>query len=479
MSITTEESTSIRVVPTITGFSHIGLTVRDITVSEAWYADVLGLVRAFVEPHGTGEGYTVVMTRPGTGLFVGLDHHPGAEREMFSASRTGLDHLAFQLGNREDLDAWVTHLEAMGVEHGQVLETEQPAPHALMQFRDPDGVALELFWMGPEMPEQPHLAPRAGCAPRTTSELPHSQLDQQPTDSRYVDAILAEALTWQFVHEQRSEIAVEGARALTLDHDSAGGPAEAFMIKQEFCHVHAQGDFSLHATLPLALASSAERAGWVEPHYLVRTGRAPATVVMLYAPRDDRERDEVLRLVRASYEFALGSSRQIPRATQAPKFTHPNQQEGNVMSIVHVGPSDGEQSGGGPIRCRIIEDGSHTQHRLGLIEATVPAGPGSPPQHVHREHDEIFIMTEGRLRFTSGLDSVDAGVGSCVTIPAGTAHTFANPFDEPAKFICTLTPDQYVEYFRDLGRLAVDDRGLLNPVDIGHTMAKYATEVVR
>jgi len=31
---------------------------------------------------------------------------------------------------------------------------------------------------------------------------------------------------------------------------------------------------------------------------------------MIYAPRDDRERDVVLRLVRASYEFALTNSDQ-------------------------------------------------------------------------------------------------------------------------------------------------------------------------
>lgn len=149
------------------------------------------------------------------------------------------------------------------------------------------------------------------------------------------------------------------------------------------------------------------------------------------------------------------------------------------MSIHVVGPDDGEQSGGGPIRCRIIEDGSHTEHRLGLIEAIVPPGPVGPPQHVHRAHDEIFIITEGKLRFTSGTDSVDVAAGSCVTIPPGTPHTFSNPFDEPAKFIGTLSPDLYVEYFRELGALPVDDHGRLNPADIGRTMAKYDTEVIR
>lgn len=155
------------------------------------------------------------------------------------------------------------------------------------------------------MTSQPHLPPRAGSPPRTSREIPHRQLDQQPADSRHVDVILTEALTWPSVLGGPSVISVDGARAMTLDDRARGGPAEAFMVGREFCHVHAQGDFSLHATLPVPLAEAAQRAGWAEPHFLVHTGQAPPTVVMLYAPRDDLEHDVVLSLVRASYEFAL------------------------------------------------------------------------------------------------------------------------------------------------------------------------------
>lgn len=157
------------------------------------------------------------------------------------------------------------------------------------------------------MSGETNLPSRAGSRPRTTCELPHSQLDQQPADCRHLDAILEAALTWPAVLGRPSEISVEGARALTLEGTVARGPAEAFMVGREFCHVHAQGDFSLHATLPLPLAKAAERAAWAEPHFLVRTNQAPATVVMLYAPRNEHERETVLGLVRASYEFALGS----------------------------------------------------------------------------------------------------------------------------------------------------------------------------
>src|SRR5947207_6112366 len=137
------------------------------------------------------------------------------------------------------------------------------------------------------------------------------------------------------------------------------------------------------------------------------------------------------------------------------------------MSIRVVRPGEGEMAGGGPIRARIIEDGSHTGHRLGLIEVTVPPGPAQPPQHIHREHDEVFIVTVGKLRFTSGDGAVDVEAGSVAVVPPGVPHTFSNPFAAPAVFLCVLTPDRYVQYFRDLGALPVGPQGLLDPADIG------------
>lgn len=148
------------------------------------------------------------------------------------------------------------------------------------------------------------LSPRPGTRPETSIQIPHRQNDQQPADRAQLDALLGEAATWPGVRTGESGVSVEGAWALHLEDDLPAGPAEAFMVDREFCHGHAQGDYSLHACLPLDLAAEAERAGWAEPHFLVRTGQLPATVVMLFAPRDDAERAVVLRLVRASYDFA-------------------------------------------------------------------------------------------------------------------------------------------------------------------------------
>jgi phospholipase/carboxylesterase len=152
------------------------------------------------------------------------------------------------------------------------------------------------------------LPQRRGERPRTTDEIPHSQVDQQPADRSLTDAVIDEARTWPHVHEGESGISVEGARALVLDRTAAAGPADAFMVGTEFCHGHAQGDYSFHAALPAELAAAAEQAGWAEPHFLAATGQVPPTVVMIYAPRDETERATVLELVRSSYHYALGAN---------------------------------------------------------------------------------------------------------------------------------------------------------------------------
>jgi catechol 2,3-dioxygenase-like lactoylglutathione lyase family enzyme len=140
----TQEQTSV---PSIGGLHHIGLTVCDIEASEAWYTRVLGLTRAFVEPHhGGGTGYAVVLHRPGTPLFLGLDKHEANQGQRFEESRTGLDHVAFHVADRSELDAWVEHFDRLGVQHSGIKKFSEPFPFAVLVFRDPDNIQLELIW---------------------------------------------------------------------------------------------------------------------------------------------------------------------------------------------------------------------------------------------------------------------------------------------------------------------------------------------
>ena len=57
-------------------------------------------------------------------------------------------HLALRVETREDIDLWAAHLDALGVKRAPIHETSEPVPHALIVFRDPDEIQLEVMWFG-------------------------------------------------------------------------------------------------------------------------------------------------------------------------------------------------------------------------------------------------------------------------------------------------------------------------------------------
>ncbi|HKG51103.1 MAG TPA: cupin domain-containing protein [Actinomycetales bacterium] len=145
------------------------------------------------------------------------------------------------------------------------------------------------------------------------------------------------------------------------------------------------------------------------------------------------------------------------------------------MDVVLVSDGGGEVLAG-PNRIRILEDGSNTGHRIGFLEARLPPGSGGPPQHIHRAHSETFYVVSGTMRFASADTDVDVSAGGLVTAPVGAPHTFSNPDpDEWAIFICTVAPDLYIGYFREMTALAARD-GRVDEDAALAVMARYATD---
>lgn len=129
---------------------------------------------------------------------------------------------------------------------------------------------------------------------------------------------------------------------------------------------------------------------------------------------------------------------------------------------------------------RILADGSAVDGRWGLVECTLAPGWGGLPQHVHREHDESFFILTGTLRFISGRDEMLATPGALITAPIGTPHSFANADDQaPATFLCTVTPERYIGYFKELATLRPGPDGQIDPADILALMSRYGTEPYR
>jgi catechol 2,3-dioxygenase-like lactoylglutathione lyase family enzyme len=125
---------------------HLGLTVRDVEVSAAWYTDVLGFHRAgeYTSPDGTRR--KVFLRHDRLRARLGLTQHQHGPGEAFDETRVGLDHLAFAISSREELDDWAQRFAEAGVPFSPVASANSIPRAAVLVFRDPDNIQLELFF---------------------------------------------------------------------------------------------------------------------------------------------------------------------------------------------------------------------------------------------------------------------------------------------------------------------------------------------
>ncbi|OBI83103.1 VOC family protein [Mycobacterium sp. 1245805.9] len=121
--------------------NHVAVTVRDLEISGPWYRRLFDAEPILDEHTDAGFRHLVWMLEGGT-IFGIHQHDRAAPDEAFSELRVGLDHVGFGCASRADLEKWVTRLDELGVDHGGIVD----APYGSgLSFRDPDGIALELF----------------------------------------------------------------------------------------------------------------------------------------------------------------------------------------------------------------------------------------------------------------------------------------------------------------------------------------------
>lgn len=124
----------------LAGTHHAALSVADLDVSSEWYQRVLGFEVNFRED--SEQRRAVVLRFPGLRATFGLVQHYEAGAG-FSPRNVGLDHLAFAVESADELNAWPKRLEEHGVAYSGPVETPFGG---MLHFKDPDGIALALFW---------------------------------------------------------------------------------------------------------------------------------------------------------------------------------------------------------------------------------------------------------------------------------------------------------------------------------------------
>lgn len=125
--------------------AHVRLTVTDIERSRHFYESVFGW-RVLIESPDNADAATREAL---SFLFGGVIYDLGGAliglrpvaTDTFHEDRCGLDHLAFRVGSKAELDDAAQHLDDLGVEHEPIKDI---GPSYILEFRDPDNIALEL-----------------------------------------------------------------------------------------------------------------------------------------------------------------------------------------------------------------------------------------------------------------------------------------------------------------------------------------------
>jgi glyoxylase I family protein len=121
---------------------HVSLTVADIARTRQFYTDVLGFQVAMDLTTAVllSNGSTIV------GIHLAPDPARAAGDDRFDENRIGLDHLAFTVDSRDELERAIAIFDEHGVPHGAIEDLGPPLGLNLyvLFFRDPDNIQLEL-----------------------------------------------------------------------------------------------------------------------------------------------------------------------------------------------------------------------------------------------------------------------------------------------------------------------------------------------
>lgn len=120
---------------------HVALTVRDLDRSTAWYRDVFDL--AEIRNETSDHRRAVVLSSPDGQVQIGLVQHLPTSDEPFDPTTTGLDHMAWAVPSLEELERWQQRFRERDVVHSPLVDLGHVA---IINFKDPDGIALALFW---------------------------------------------------------------------------------------------------------------------------------------------------------------------------------------------------------------------------------------------------------------------------------------------------------------------------------------------
>ncbi|MCW2654337.1 MAG: glyoxalase/bleomycin resistance protein/dioxygenase [Mycobacterium sp.] len=127
--------------PRLQGLHHLKLPVSDLDTSLSWYQRVFDAqyLSQFDHYDRAGQRYAVILRLPGVDIPIELRWAPRA-----AAATIGYDPVHFVAGGTDDLLAWTTRLDGLGIEHSPLITA---LAGDLLIFADPDQTYIHLLTM--------------------------------------------------------------------------------------------------------------------------------------------------------------------------------------------------------------------------------------------------------------------------------------------------------------------------------------------
>lgn len=121
---------------------------------------------------------------------------------------------------------------------------------------------------------------------------------------------------------------------------------------------------------------------------------------------------------------------------------------------------------------------------MSVVEFLAPHGFG-PPEHIHRDEDELFLILEGTLSFFTQGEKFSAGAGGCAFLPRGIAHTF-QVVTESARLVNVTATSSVAPQFdlmvstlgTETGRLTIPEPAYIDAGNVAEVCAQHGIDIV-
>lgn len=124
-------------IPMLVGLRNVKVPVTDLRIALDWYGRVFGFRPTIEFSDADGVVRGVHGALPGIGDVLALREDPEAARGLGAFAIAN-----FAVADRMALQAWVAHLDELGVAHGPIVD----APRlSILVFANPDGQEIHLY----------------------------------------------------------------------------------------------------------------------------------------------------------------------------------------------------------------------------------------------------------------------------------------------------------------------------------------------